>query len=109
MRGHPASADRMRMPHQHRPIGTPAAQAYEIHVRGRIGPTLLQAFPTMSARTSGGDTVLSGTLPDQSALYGVLYLLESLGLELHEVRQTARRGPARSAEPSEDRSTGDDE
>jgi hypothetical protein len=31
--------------------------------------------------------VLTGTLPDQSALYGVLSRLQALGLELVEVRR----------------------
>jgi epsilon-lactone hydrolase len=59
---------------------------YEIRVRGSIGPMLLQAFPALSARQAGTDTLLSGQLPDQSALYGVIHRLEALGLELLEVR-----------------------
>jgi hypothetical protein len=47
---------------------------------------LLQAFPALSARRAGVDTLLSGRLPDQSALYGVIHRLEALGLELLEVR-----------------------
>ena len=30
--------------------------------------------------------MLSGSLPDQSALYGVIHELEALGLELLEIR-----------------------
>jgi hypothetical protein len=63
---------------------------YEIRVRGRLGPTLLEAFPSLAAQTSEGETVLAGALPDQSALYGVLRQLESLGLELVEVRRFDR-------------------
>jgi hypothetical protein len=84
------------MPEQHRPIGPPAARTYQIRVRGPVGPTILEAFPTLAAHRLGGDTVLSGSLADQSALYGVVHLLESLGLELLEVRQIAARGPAQS-------------
>lgn len=54
-------------------------------MRGPIGPTILQAFPTLTARTRGQDTVLSGPLPDQSALYGVVHQLEALGLQLLEI------------------------
>ena len=54
-------------------------------MRGRIDPTILQAFPRLSARTRGQDTVLSGPLPDQSALYGVVHQFEALGLELLEI------------------------
>jgi hypothetical protein len=59
---------------------------YEIRVRGAIGPTILESFPTLSARRGAGDTFLYGRLPDQSALYGVIHQLEALGLELLEVR-----------------------
>ena len=59
---------------------------YEIRVRGPIGPTMMQAFPTLSASRSGHDTLLTGTLPDQSALYGVIHQLEALGLQLLELR-----------------------
>lgn len=59
---------------------------YEVRVRGPIGPTILEAFPLLSARRAGTDTVLAGRLPDQSALYGLIHQLEALGLELLEVR-----------------------
>ncbi|MFZ0042585.1 MAG: hypothetical protein WAK93_14835 [Solirubrobacteraceae bacterium] len=58
---------------------------YELRVRGPIGPTLIQAFPTLSAASRGQDTLLTGSLPDQSALYGLIHQLEALGLELLEV------------------------
>lgn len=63
-----------------------AVRRYELRVRGPIGPTLMQAFPTLSASRSGQDTLLSGSLPDHSALYGVIHQLEALGLQLLEVR-----------------------
>ncbi len=58
---------------------------YEIRVRGPIGPTILEAFPMLSVHLASKDTFLSGPL-DQSALYGVIHQLESLGLELLEIR-----------------------
>jgi hypothetical protein len=45
------------------------------------------AFPSLQARPSGGDTVLTGPLPDRAALHGVLAEIEALGLELLEVRR----------------------
>jgi hypothetical protein len=45
------------------------------------------AFSGLEARPSGADTVLTGPLPDASALYGVLAEIEALGLELLEVRR----------------------
>jgi hypothetical protein len=60
---------------------------YEIRVRGVLGDVLLDAFPTLTGQVDAGDTVLSGVLVDQSALYGVVAQLESLGLELISVHQ----------------------
>lgn len=65
------------------------ARRYEIRVRGPIGPKMLQAFPTLTAHKGGQDTLLTGALPDQSALYGVIHQLEALGLDLLEVRSQA--------------------
>jgi hypothetical protein len=59
---------------------------YEIRVRGRLGATVLGAFPTLRAEWRGPDTVLRGPLPDQAALHGVLAQIERLALELLEVR-----------------------
>lgn len=60
---------------------------YEIRVRGILGDRLLTAFPDLVAVTDEGDTLLMGRLPDQSALHGVLGHIESLGLELVEIRR----------------------
>ena len=60
---------------------------YEIRVRGPLGPTIMQAFPTLAASRSGQDTLLVGSLPDQCALYGVIHQLEALGLQLLEIRR----------------------
>jgi hypothetical protein len=61
--------------------------SYQFRVRGHLGQTMRIAFPELSARLDGDDTVLSGTLPDQAAVYGVLAGIEALGLELIEVRR----------------------
>ena len=66
--------------------GSEPHQRFEIRVRGQLGPMLLEGFPTFAAHRQGADTVLSGSLPDQAALYGVLHQVEALGLELLEVR-----------------------
>ena len=63
-----------------------SSRQYEIRIRGAIGPTLLEAFPELRSRRAGPDTVLSGLLADQSALYGVIHHVEALALELLEVR-----------------------
>jgi hypothetical protein len=71
---------------------------YEIRVRGPIGPTMMQAFPTMAASRSAQDTLLIGSLPDQSALYGVVHQLEALGLQLLEIRRLQTGDPERAAQ-----------
>jgi hypothetical protein len=73
-----------RVPDKDSATGGP--QCYEIRVRGPIGPTIMQAFPTLTATRMGPDTLLAGSLPDQSALYGVIHQLEALGLQLLEIR-----------------------
>ena len=62
-------------------------QRYEIWVAGHLGETMRSAFPDLQAHRRGKDTVLTGTLPDQAALHGVLAEIEALGLELLEVRR----------------------
>ena len=59
---------------------------YEIRVRGHLGPRMRRAFEALTAKTQGGDTLLTGWLPDQAALYAVITRLEALGLELVELR-----------------------
>ena len=73
---------------------------YQIRIRGRLGRTMLAAFPALHAQVYGEDTVLAGTLADQAALYGVLAQIEALGLELLEVRRLQKtvnpeKGPLR--------------
>jgi hypothetical protein len=65
----------------------PQPQCYQISVRGRLGEMMRSAFPALQAHTRSGDTVLTGALPDQAALHGVLAEIEELGLELLEVRR----------------------
>lgn len=99
MRAHPLHADSDRMSDKTRATGDHEPQRYEIRVRGPIGPTIMQAFPTLALSRSGQDTVLTGSLADQCALYGVIHELEALGLELLEIRSLpagAAGGLARS-------------
>ena len=69
-----------------------APALYSIRVDGHLGAMMLCAFPAMTPRPKGADTVLTGWL-DQSALYGVLAQMEALGLVLIEVRQWSSEGP----------------
>ena len=47
----------------------------------------MTAFPALHAEEGIPYTVLTGTVPDQAALQGLLIRLEELGLELLEVRR----------------------
>lgn len=60
---------------------------YEITVNGRVGPALVEAFDGLTVSVEPTDTVISGEIADQAALHGVLELIESLGLELIDVRR----------------------
>jgi hypothetical protein len=66
---------------------------YTIRIRGRLGATALSAFATMVSELSGSETVLTGYLEDQSAVFGVLAQIEALGLDLLELRQIRPRPP----------------
>jgi hypothetical protein len=65
----------------------PRSGQYAIRVRGHLGEMMRLAFPALQAQPQGEDTVLTGPLPDQAALFGVLAEIEELGLELLEVRR----------------------
>jgi hypothetical protein len=72
--------------------------AYTIRIKGRLGTTALSAFPAMAVELKGNETVLTGVLADQSAVFGVLAQIEALGLELLELHQVGpdHRGPDRA-------------
>jgi hypothetical protein len=67
-------------------VATPPG-LYTIRIRGRLGATALSAFPSMVSEYKGGETVLTGLIEDRSALFAALEQIESLGLELLELRQ----------------------
>jgi hypothetical protein len=56
----------------------------------------------MVPEVEGSDTVLTGSLPDRSAVFGVLAQIEALGLELLELRQIQER--PKSPESGDNRS-----
>ena len=71
---------------------------YTIRIKGQLGATALSAFPTMVSELRGGETVLTGSLEDRSAVFGVLAQIEALGLELLELRHV----PASPQAPGSD-------
>src|SRR5215831_8958189 len=100
MRIHPPDADSDRMTANEKATACREPPGYEIRVRGPVGPTVIQAFPGLTATRSGQDTVLTGSLPDQSALYGVIHQLEALGLQLLEIRRPPTADPPTTRPPT---------
>lgn len=64
--------------------------AYEIRIAGHLGNSLSQTFEGLEACYANGDTILSGTLVDQAALYGILMKLRNLGLELISINRVEK-------------------
>jgi hypothetical protein len=77
-------------------VATPPG-LYTLRIKGRLGPTVLSAFPTMVCELKGGETVLTGLLADRSAPFGVLAYIEALDLELLELRQIRARPKSRES------------
>jgi hypothetical protein len=64
-----------------------AVPRYEIRVRGRVSEATLQALEGMDADLAPAETVFHGPVTDQAGLHGLLDRIQSLGLELIEVRR----------------------
>ena len=61
-------------------------QQVEIHIKGRINKQWSEWFGGLTISHSDLDeTVLTGFVPDQAALYGIISRLRDLGLELSSV------------------------
>jgi hypothetical protein len=63
------------------------AAYYEIRIKGRIGDSVLVAFEGLTVTTEPVETVLHGPIPDQEALHELLIKIQSLGLEVVELRR----------------------
>jgi len=68
-----------------KPSGSPAC--YEIRVEGLLDSRWEAWFSGLQFKTDGAQTVISGLLPDQPALHGLLAKIRDLGLCLISVRQ----------------------
>ena len=75
--------------------------SYEIRIKGRLSESLLAAFGGLTATVEPVETVLHGPVADQSSLHGLLDRIESLGLELVEIRRlpTSPDEPPDESEP----------
>ena len=61
-------------------------ETYELAFRGEPGPTTRAAFPEFELRCENGMTRFQGKFADQAGLHGVIERVNSLGLELVDVR-----------------------
>lgn len=71
-----------------RQSGSPIA--YQIHVRGQLDQKWSDWFAGFSITHTNGETVLTGSVADQSALYGILAKIHDLGLTLIRVEQVSQ-------------------
>jgi len=71
-----------------------AGGSYEIRIRGRLSEALQAEFEELEVTTEPVETVLHGRLRDQAELFGLLDRIQSLGLELVELRRVAGGGRA---------------
>lgn len=66
----------------------------EIRIKGQIAEHWSEWFEGLTiTHTAGGETVLSGELIDQAALYGLLAKLRDLGLPLQSVNSMKAEAP----------------
>jgi hypothetical protein len=63
------------------------AVTYEIHLRGRLSPAVRASFGNLTSREKPVETVLQGPVRDAAELYATLARIQSLGLELVELRR----------------------
>ena len=73
---------------------------YRIRVQGHLSPTFQDRFGGLLCieQQEAGTTLLSGTLPDQAALYGALLQLIRLGLVLLSLETSEAPGGEKPAE-----------
>ena len=72
---------------------------YVIRIQGHLDPSWQDRFGGLClAQQEAGTTLLSGPLPDQAALYGVLLQLIRLGLVLLSLETSAGPGGEGAAE-----------
>jgi hypothetical protein len=68
--------------------------SYQVRVAGVIPAELLSELRDLTVSVEPPETVLHGSLPDQSAVVGLISRLHGLGLRLIEVRRLpADEGP----------------
>jgi ABC-2 type transport system ATP-binding protein len=70
-------------------LHSPQAALYRIKLKGHLAQHWCEWFDNLTiTHTGGGETLLSGPIKDQAALYGVLIKIRDLALPLLSVTQT---------------------
>jgi hypothetical protein len=75
------------MPHTHNPKTDPSHPlVYQIRIKGHLAPHWSDWFEGLTITLeANGDTLLTGPVVDQAALYGVLRKVRDLGMPLLSV------------------------
>lgn len=60
---------------------------YQIRLRGQLDPLWSDWFDEFAITHQSGDSLLTGSVPDQAALHGVLARIRDLGLTLVSIQQ----------------------
>ncbi len=68
-------------------IGLTQAARYEIRVKGALDARWQTWFEGMTITASGDETIICGTVADQTALHSLLTRIRDLGLPLIAVNQ----------------------
>jgi hypothetical protein len=65
-------------------------ERYEIHIKGHLSTSWSDWFDGLTVTNlDGGEALISGAIPDQAALHGVLNRMYALNLTLLGVRRVA--------------------
>jgi hypothetical protein len=101
MRRRPGSSDTVRSIPIRRLSVT--AYVYEIHIRGQVAEQVLvdlrTQFGHVATALEPASTLITGTVPDQAALVGLLDDMHDLGLEVRELRRMADMESPAAAQP----------
>jgi hypothetical protein len=72
--------------------------SYEIRIKGHLDPRWMARLDGLSMRLEAdGTTVISGPVPDQAALHGLLQRVRDMGLPLVSVVRIEPDNPTRPA------------
>jgi hypothetical protein len=66
-------------------------EIYQIRIKGRLDQSWSSWFDNMALTFEKGETSITGAVPDQAALHGLLAKVRDLGLTLIDVRRVERK------------------